>query len=194
MANDPDLALQFSGPYVQTFMTAVSGHIARRIAVMEYFYNLTLQNADSDRLIFLGGVIGFPWPSAPAGTFNDNSFIFGSAASFPTINNLNGFGTFFNPAIGGLLSSALGVIGNFIPISKYQQLLAIAAQIKFNGLTLANIDAICQLFGPKYTINFSAVGDILIVYQTVIGASNIFLCQTIFTWYAVDPQIFVSQG
>lgn len=191
---DPDLALQFSGPYVQTFMTAVQRMIDKRLAVMEYFYTLTLQTADTDRLYFLGGLVGFPWPSAPAGTFDDNSFTFGSAAAWPTINNLQGFGSFFDPTIGGLLSSAVGVIGNLIPVSKYQQLLAIAAQIKHNGMTLANIDNICQLFGASYTITFLSDGDILITFITVIGASNIWLCQTIFTWYAVDPQIFVEQG
>jgi hypothetical protein len=113
---------------------------------------LSIASANATELATIGGIIGYPWPTAPADTFDDNNFIFGSAASFPTISGLNGFAGVSSPGIGGLFSSATPAVGNLIPIGFYRLLLTEVAFLKYNGLSMVIIDRICHVFGQEYTI------------------------------------------
>lgn len=149
---DKDLAFQFSGPYAQALISAVQQEIAVRDPDIAYLFSLSIASAGPIELATIGGIIGYPWPTAPTGTFDQNNFIFGAAASFPTISGLNGFAGVSSPGIGGLFSSATPAVGNLIPIAFYRLLLTQVAFLKYNGLSMTIIDQICHVFGPQYTI------------------------------------------
>jgi len=149
---DKDLAFQFSGPYAQALVTAVQQEIDVRSPSIAYLFGLSIASAGPTELATIGGIIGYPWPTAPTGTFDDNNFIFGSAGSFPTISGLNGFAGVSSPGIGGLFSSATPAVGNLIPIGFYRLLLTEVAFLKYNGLSMTIIDRICHVFGQLYTI------------------------------------------
>lgn len=149
---DTDLAFQFSGPYAQDLIGVVAQNIAVRDPIIEYLYSLSIGSAEATELATIGGIIGYPWPTSPTGTFDANNFLFGSSDSFPTISGLNGFGGVDTPGVGGLFSSSSPAVGNFIPIAFYRLLLIEVAFLKYNGLSMTIIDRICHVFGPLYTI------------------------------------------
>ncbi len=149
---DQDLASQFSGPYAQSLITAVQQEIDIRTPDIAYLFGLSIASAGPTELATIGGIVGYPWPTAPTGTFDNNNFLFGSAAGFPTISGLNGFAGVSSPGIGGLFSSATPAVGNLIPIGFYRLLLTEVAFLKFNGLSMTIIDRICHVFGQSYTI------------------------------------------
>lgn len=164
--NDPNLAYQFNGPYSQDLMAAVQSEIDLKDPIIAYLFQLSIATAEATELATIGGIIGYPWPSAPTGTFDSNNFIFGSAATFPTISGLNGFAGVDSPGIGGQFTSATPAVGNLIPISFYRLLLTEVAFLKANGLSYVSIDRICHVFGPLYTFsnpdiigNFLQLGD-----------------------------------
>ncbi len=156
---DQDLAFQFSGPYSQALVAAVQQEIDIRTPDIAYLLGLSIASAGATELATIGGIIGYPWPTAPAGTFDSNNFLFGAAASFPTISGLNGFAGVSSPGIGGLFSSATPAIGNLIPIGFYRLLLTEVAFLKYNGLSMTIIDRICHVFGQLYTILQSGGGN-----------------------------------
>lgn len=149
--SDPNLAYQFNGPYVQALMAAIQSEIDETAYIIEYLNELSIESADATELATIGDLIGYPWPAAPANTFNDNNFLFGTESSFPTLSDLNGFGG-VSTTIGGLLSSAFPEVGNIIPIGFYRLLLTQVAYLKYTGLSLTAIDQICYVFGPDYEI------------------------------------------
>jgi hypothetical protein len=198
---------------------------------------LSIASAEATELSTIGGIIGYPWPTAPTGTFDSNNFIFGAAASFPTISGLNGFAGVSSPGTGGLFSSATPAVGNLIPIAFYRLLLTQVAFLKYNGLSMTIIDQICHVFGQSYTIqqagstnNWFMLGDaadfpnsssahglsgvtppydtqggklfgvgfndsdIVVEFQTQIGAGYLYILQQLFNRFCVSPQVFVSQG
>ena len=192
---DKDLAYQFSGPYVQTFMETIQTHMDEYLPIIEYFYELAIDTAEPEQLAFIGLIVGYPWPAAPSGIFGDNNFVFGEEADFPVIDNLTGFGD-LTGSIGGLFSSSNPAIGNLIPIFQYRILLKQVAYLKFHGLTLVSIDKVCQVFGPSYTIDFGPLAggsDIYIGFITQIGPANLWVIQKIFEKFTTAPQVFVSQ-
>ena len=151
--SDQDLAYQFNGPYSQDLMASVQGELDLREPAIQYLLNLSIQTAGSTELATIGGIIGYPWPAAPFGTFDNNDFIFGSAATFPTISGLNGFAGVNSPGVGGQFISATPQTVNLIPIAFYRLLLTQVAYLKFNGLSYTAIDNICHVFGPSYTFS-----------------------------------------
>lgn len=234
---DKDLAFQFSGPYTQALVSAVQQEIDLRDPDIAYLFSLSLASAGPTELATIGGIIGYPWPTSPTGTFSDNNFIFGAAASFPTISGLNGFAGVDSPGVGGLFSSATPSVGNLIPIAFYRLLLAQVAFLKYNGLSMTIIDQICHVFGQNYTIQqagsvntwfmlgaaadfpnsssthglagvtppFDVEGgklfgtgfndsDIIVEFQTQIGAGYLYIIQQLFNRFCTSPQVFVSQG
>lgn len=159
--SDIDLASQFNGPYSQDLMAAIQGEIDLRDPVISYLLNLSINTAGPTELATIGGIIGYPWPNAPSGTFDSNNFVFGSAATFPTISGLNGFAGVSSPGVGGQFVSATPAVGNLIPIAFYRLLLTQVAFLKANGLSYVALDQICHIFGPLYTFsNPLLVGDL----------------------------------
>lgn len=150
--SDRNLAYQFSGPYVQNFMRVVQEKISSRDAIIAYLRDLSIATATGVQLETIGGMVGFPWGNAPENIFGDNNLLFGPASSFPTIDNLTGFGESGTSAIGGLFSSSSPAVGNRIPIDLYRLLLVQVAYLKAHGLTMVAIDQICHVFASDYTI------------------------------------------
>lgn len=143
-------------------MESVQDEIDLRDPVIAYLAQLSIATAGATELATIGGIIGYPWPLAPTGTFDSNNFIFGSSGSFPTISGMNGFGSVDDPSVGGQFVSATPAVGNLIPISFYRLLLTQVAILKAQGLSYTVIDSICQVFGPLYTFgNPSLVGNFL---------------------------------
>lgn len=149
--SDANLAYQFSDPISQDTMQSVQTEIDLRDPAILYLAQLSIATAGATELATIGGIIGYPWPLAPTGTFDNNNFIFGSSASFPTVSGLNGFAGVNSPGIGGQFVSASPAIGNLVPIAFYRLLLTQVAYLKANGLSYTVIDQICQIFGPNYT-------------------------------------------
>lgn len=174
---DPNLAFQFSGPYVQALVSAIQTEIDKRNFIILYFEALTIQNANADQLANLGYIVGYPWPNGPTGIFNDNNFTYDTYTLFPEINPLISFGS-LDGTVGGLLSSTTPAVGNLIPIQTYRNLLTQVAYMKYNGMSLASIDKICKVFGSSYTINSA-------------GAYN---SDFIFGDAALAPQVDAAQG
>lgn len=192
--SDKDLAYQFSGPYAQTLMKTVQAHFDQNLPVFDYFYTLSIDTAGPDQLAFIGQIVGYPWPSAPLGIFGDNNFTFGSAATFPIIDNLKGFADLAG-SIGGRLSSTNPAVGNLIPIASYRLLLKQVAYLKFHGLTWISIVNICKVFGANFTVGYGAIpGDIYITFITNIGSGNLWLIQNLFDKFTTAPMVFVAQG
>lgn len=191
---DTDLAYQFSGPYVQAFVTAVQNQLDKNQWIIDYIATLSIDTADDTRIMTIGGIIGMPWPSAPSSAFDEAGFTFGVAAAFPLIDTAHGFAP-HDGSYGGLFSSVFPTVGNLIPISAYRQLLKAVAKLKHDGLTLVTIDGICQLFGNNYTITFGPGvndSDIYITW-TLITAGNLWLLQTIFDKFTTAPQVFIQE-
>ena len=190
---DKDLAYQFSGPYAQTFMETVQEHMDIYKPILEYFYTLSIETADTDQLAFIGQIVGYPWPSAPLGIFGNNNFVFGDAASFPVYDPLTGFGN-LTGSIGGRFSSADPTVGNLIPMEQYRLLLTQVAYLKFHGLTWVSIVNICKAFGEDFTIGYGTIpGDIYISFITDIGPGSLWLIQKLFDKFTTAPMVFVSQ-
>ena len=151
--SDPNLAYQFSDPISQDTMQAVQSEIDLRDPAILYLTQLSIATAGATELATIGGIIGYPWPLAPIGTFDSNDFIFGAAASFPTISGLNGFAGVNSPGIGGQFISASPAVGNHVPIAFYRLLLTQVAILKAQGLSYTVMDAICHVFGQSYTFS-----------------------------------------
>lgn len=208
--NDPDLASQFNGPYSQDLMAAIQGEIDLRDPIVSYLFNLSINTAGPTELATIGGLIGYPWPNAPLGTFDSNDFIFGSAATFPTISGLNGFAGVSSPGVGGQFVSSSPAVGNLIPIAFYRLLLTEVAFLKANGLSYTAIDRICHVFGSSYTFanpillgNFFILGDAASfpTLSTVHGLSGVNppylgaeggLLNTAVTGGIVDSDIYIT--
>lgn len=158
---DRDLAFQFSGPYVQTLMAAIQAEIDRRLPIIEYFDSLSIDTAEGDELETIGGIIGFPWPNAPTGIFDDNVFTFVTYTDPLEVNPLIGFSG-VDVSTGGLFTSATPAIGNKIPIEFYRLLLTQVAYLKAHGLTFKAIDQVCHVFGEEYTINSFAMSSFIL--------------------------------
>lgn len=190
---DKDLAYQFSGPYAQTLMSTVQEHMDEYTPILDYFYTLSIDTADTDQLAFIGLIVGYPWPSAPTGIFGDNNFVFGEASSFPVDDPLTGFGN-LSGTIGGRFSSSDPTVGNLIPIDSYRALLKQVAYLKFHGLTWVSIINVCKEFGDDFTVGYGTIpGDIYISFITDIGPGNLWLIQNLFDKFTTAPMVFVSQ-
>ncbi|ADX42562.1 hypothetical protein [Tetrasphaera phage TJE1] len=148
--NDQDLASQFDGPYSQGLMTAIQAEIDVRAVIIQYLESLSIDSAGPTELSTIGGIIGYPWPAAPTGTFDGNAFVFGSSDLFPSISDIYGFSGASLPGTGGIFTSSTPEAGNIIPISFYRLLLSQVAYLKATGLSYTAIDKICYVFSPDY--------------------------------------------
>lgn len=148
--SDQDLALQFNGPYSQSLMASIQAEIDVRSVIIDYLNSLSIDSAGPTELSTIGGIIGYPWPSAPTGTFEGNAFIFGGSDLFPNLSDIYGFSGASLPGTGGIFTSATPQVGNVIPISFYRLLLSQVAYLKATGLSYEAIDKICFVFGPDY--------------------------------------------
>lgn len=148
------LAPQFSGTEVQLLINTICDEYNLPEAIANYFRNINIDNALADDLYNIGLWIGLPWPTADPIIFTDNVFTFGHVEDFPEYKPLTGFGSVFNPTIGGLFSSLNPAETERIPIDKYRVLLKAFAYAKYHGITLHTIDVLAKVFSDTYLIGF----------------------------------------
>jgi len=144
------LAKQLSGPLAQGTMQTVEDQYALSDPIISYWYGLNIDNAASAELTAIGYLVGLPWPSAPLGTFDTNSFIIGTSASYPqsSYRGLSGVGLL----TGGPLASDATSTAGLMPITSYRILLKAFAYLKWYGLSWVSIDKIAASFG---TLNYA---------------------------------------
>lgn len=139
------LAAQFSGELVQDTINTIQSQYELSQPILDYWESLSIEAASDDDLTSIGYIVGVPWPTAPDGTLDSNSFRLGEASSYPTFSiiGLSGVGLLS----GGLLSSALPSPNNKVPSPVYRKILLAIAYAKWHGLSWTTIDAIASSFG-----------------------------------------------
>jgi hypothetical protein len=195
MAQDINLAYQLSGSYAQALIAAVNREVllaSGEISAMENFNYLT---APSGILTTMGQLVGFLWPLVPSGLAISGGHYFTMYSALsgyvnPHFVAYSGFGSVIS---GGTLSGVWQTYyaNTYVGQSIYAQLLPLAASLKYNGLTLANIDATCQLFGT-HTITFASGvnnGDIKVLFNPDISALQLNVANQIFQNFATEPAI-----
>ena len=165
---------------------------------LAYWYNLSIDTAQSNELAFIGYLVGYPWPSAPGGTFTTGAFQFGSSAAFPVTDASHGFGSAasFPDGTGGLLTSVYPNGSQLIPATNYALMLKAIAYLKWNGLTYKSIDYVTSLFWANYTFTIPYSTFDIEITLTAIGAVHAtpaltWQLNTIFAIFTTDPQIVV---
>jgi hypothetical protein len=195
MAQDINLAYQLSGSYAQALIAAVNREVllaSGEISAMENFNYLT---APSGILTTMGQLVGFLWPLVPSGLAISGGHYFTMYSALsgyvnPHFVAYSGFGSVIS---GGTLSGVWQTYyaNTYVGQSIYAQLLPLAASLKYNGLTLANIDATCQLFGT-HTITFASGvnnGDIKVLFNPDISALQLNVANQVFQNFATEPAI-----
>ena len=196
MAQNKFLAAQLSGPYAQALIAAVENEVLLASSEISYMYGMNLSNFVPQLLTTAGELVGWLWPLVPSGlAASGNFFTFYSAASGyvnPHFVTYSGFGSVVSgTTLSGLLSSVYASSQIGAPI--YASLLPIAAKIKYNGLSLGNIDAVCQVFGP-HTISIASgvnVGDIKVLFNPDISALQLNVANQLFVRFATEPQVLL---
>lgn len=197
MALNQYLSPQLSGPYAQALINAVTTEVQLATPELVYMYGMNINNYVDQILTTAGELVGWLWPLVPSGlaVSGGRYFTFYSAASGyvnPHFVTYSGFGSVISgTTLSGLLSTVYAntKIGNFV----YAQLLPLAAQMKYVGLTLSGIDAVCQYFGP-HTITFASgvnQGDINVLFNPDISALQLNVANQLFVRFATEPQVFL---
>ena len=190
-----NLHRQLSGPYSDALIFGGNAELNVNDGALTFWRNLSIDSADDARLLQIGYLVGYPWPSAPAGSFDTNNLEFSNdptGASPPPVDNNKGLGTTLNPAIGGIFQDATVGIGNYIPAAMYRSLLRAVAQIKYNGLSLSRICSLLAFFSNSFAISYDANKDIKAVFSVDIGSGNIWVAQEAFNAVTTAPRILVS--
>jgi hypothetical protein len=158
------LAKQFSGELAQDVINQVQIEYEKSNPLTDYWDALSIQTASDDDLNSIGYIVGYPWPTAPGGTLDSNSFRLSSSAAYPEMSSigLSGVGLM----TGGILSSALPSPNNKVPNTIYRQLLTAIAYAKWHGLSWTTVDAIAASFG---TLNYTYINNSY--YQFTLGAA-----------------------
>jgi hypothetical protein len=188
---------QLSGPLAQDTINAIQACDTDTNPILEYFYDLSIDEASEAELTILGLLIGIPWPTAPSGTFDDNVFIFGAAGSLGSVIDYNrGFGS-LSTGRGGVFRGSSYIASQKLPIGSYRQLLKAIAKLKWTGLSFAAIDAIVSSFTLNYVYlwDLAAPTDLHIkVSSAAVSPGGLFIMQRIFDRFSTDPYIEVSRG
>lgn len=196
MANEY-LWTQLSGPLAQSLIDAIEACESEVDSILEYFYGLSIDTADTNELVFIGLIIGVPWPTAPAGTFDDSVLIFGESGSLGTVIDPNqGLGD-LETGRGGLWRGTSDIAVQKMPIAKYRLLLKAIAKLKWGRLSFSTMDEVIAVFSHTYVYlwDLSTPTDIHInVSSADISAGDLFILQKIFDRFAIDPYIEVSRG
>ena len=198
MALNTYLPPQLSGPYAQALANAVLNEVLLASGEISYMYNFSIANFaannDSANLTTAGQLVGYTWPMVPPSLIGGSGlFTFYSAQSGyvnPHFVAYSGFGSVIS---GGTLSGTLISIyaSAYIGASIYANFMQLAAQVKYNGLSLSGIDAVCQAFG-NHTITTSGLNnDIWVVFNPDISVLQLSLLNQLFIVFATEPQVFL---
>jgi len=192
--SSPYLHRQLSDDYSQNLMSGLHTETSYYDPFVLFLANLSIDTADDYRLENIGLLIGYKWPSAPVGTFDDGNFQFvtDTSGTTPPAQVAYGFGSSSDPLIGGLLTDATPGIGGYIPSSKYRTLLKAIAMVKYNGLSLKIIVELSAQFSSNFAISFSSYGDVQVVFSTNIGTGNLWILQEAMNAVCTAPKVFFS--
>ncbi len=209
-----------NGPIVTSYVKAIQAELgfspsginsSKHYAIMEYFYNLSIDTANSfgilgsGELASIGYLVGFPWPSVFGADFGNN-FQFISAATFPGTNPYVGFSDATNGITYGVFTSAIPAqAGVYVSIPIYRQILKFVAAIKWNGFTIPAIDVlmagILDYLGLPlangYRISYVSNNDISIVFNVAsdnIGVGWLYVLQLAMNRVTTVPQVSLSIG
>ncbi len=190
-----------NGPIVTSYVKAIQAELgfspsginsSKHYAIMEYFYNLSIDTANSfgilgsGELASIGYLVGFPWPS---GT---NPYV--------------GFSDATNGITYGVFTSAIPAqAGVYVSIPIYRQILKFVAAIKWNGFTIPAIDVlmagILDYLGLPlangYRISYVSNNDISIVFNVAsdnIGVGWLYVLQLAMNRVTTVPQVSLSIG
>lgn len=185
------LNYHFSGDIVLTTQTAVEGSYGATEELLDYLSSLSLSTALEKEIENIGLWIGYPRPYVPDEFLSDNAFLFFKHADFPVTSADHGFSSLTNPLSGGRLIS-LTENASKLPLDIYAPLLAVVAQIKFNGWTLYTLDKMLYLAGVNYEITFDANKDIVVTFDSVIHPIYTFLFELIIDEFSILPRITLT--
>jgi hypothetical protein len=209
-----------NGPIATTYIKSIQAELgfapsgtnpSKHYAIMEYFYNLSIDSANSfgilgsGELASIGYLVGFPWPSVFGAEFGNN-FQFISEASFPGTNPSIGFSDATLGITYGTFTSAIPAqAGVYVSIPIYRQLLKFVAAIKWNGFTIPAIDLLMSNIlnylglplSNGYRILYVANNDISIVFNIAndnIGVGWLYVLQLAMNRVTTVPQVSLSIG
>lgn len=194
MSQNPNLAVQFSGPVIQAVVNGIQASHDAQLPLLSYWSLLSIVTAqDVDgTLDFVGELVGYPRPLVAADFFT-SQFHFGHSSSFPQFSATSGFGSTAVPGEGGVLGSVFPSTSSVIPAGYYQQILPLAAQLRYYGLTLQIIDLLAAWAGQGtgYTIMFLASGDITVTFAATIPYTFYDMLQYLYDLYETAPVVTV---
>jgi len=209
-----------NGPVATAYIKSIQAELgfapsgtnsSKHYAIMEYFYNLSIDTANSfgilgsGELASIGMLVGYPWPSVFGADFGNN-FQFISQAAFPGTNPYIGFSDATNNITYGVFTSAIpSQAGVYVSIPVYRQILKFIASIKWNGFSIPATDkliaGILEFLGLPlsngYTINYVANNDININFNLAndnIGVGWLYVLQLAFNRVTTVPQVSLSIG
>lgn len=200
--------------YLQSIQTELgipfSGGVSmKHYGIIEYFYNLSIDTANSfgilgsGELAGIGLLIGYPWPSVFSGDFL-GTFQFIPASSFPGNNPSIGFSSALSGITNGTFQSANPAQnGVFVNVPVYRQILKFVAYIKWNKFTIPALDVLISgivkylgyTVNNSYTIKYGVGNDIFINFNIStanIGTGWLGVLQNIFNRVCTAPQVNLS--
>jgi hypothetical protein len=161
------LAKQFSGELAQDTINTIQTEYQKSQPLINYWTGLSIATASDTDLDSIGYIVGYPWPTAPGGTLDSNSFRLSSASAYPEASTIGLSG--ISTMTGGILSSALPSPNNKVPNTIYRQLLVAIAYAKWHGLSWTTIDAIASSFGSLDYIYINSS-----YYQFTLGDASLY--------------------
>lgn len=183
------LPKQMNGPVLNAAKAGIEDRLSDAIAIEEYLYNLTIQNAEETELENIGKLIGYPRPLVPEGfTDEENMFLFWT---LPLEQNpLIGFSN-VDSEVGGRLATIRESQTGYMSLGLYRTFLDKVAYIKRYGVTLYAVDQIARLIDDDYTIAWNEDKDIEVTFARYIGFQNLWILSQLFLRIATSPQIII---
>lgn len=183
------LPKQMNGPVLNAAKAGIEDRLSDAIAIEEYLYNLTIQNAEETELENIGKLIGYPRPLVPEGfTDEENMFLFWTLPLEQ--NQLIGFSN-VDSEVGGRLATIRESQTGYMSLGLYRTFLDKVAYIKRYGVTLYAVDQIARLIDDDYTIAWNEDKDIEVTFARYIGFQNLWILSQLFLRIATSPQIII---
>lgn len=182
---------QMNGPVISAFGEGINNEFSEANEIIDYLYNLKIDNAQETELENIGRLIGYTRPLVPDGFDQENIFLFGDEPI--SYDTTTGFGS-VGQTIGGQLASTEATSGNKMSLGNYRQLLKQVAYLKRHGFTLSVIDKIASQMSTNYEISWDENHDIHIIYRESIGFKNIYILTQLFYRIATEPQVIIESS
>jgi hypothetical protein len=187
------LCKRLNGPYAQSTINGIQSSYEDTYALINYFYNLSIDTANEKELEEIGKIIGLLRPFVPSEYIIDNAFIFfGIQQSGARIFDVNhGFSSLEHPENGGRLVSVNSATIK-LPLDIYRQILKKFAYIKYNGLTFTSLDYLLSISGANYEFSWNEFHDIVITIDSAVSVIFLYMYRKIFEFFATQPLILLQ--